>query len=460
MYFKQFYLNCLAHASYLVCSNGEAVVVDPQRDVEQYLTEAETQNATIKYIFETHLHADFVSGHCELAERTGAEIVYGARAAVDFPHRSAHHDETFHVGALKLTVFETPGHTLEGICIFIESQNSTAAPKLLTGDTLFIGDVGRPDLAGLKGHTPQEMAGMMYDSLHNTILKLNDEVQVYPAHGAGSLCGKNLSIETSSTIGQQKQLNYALKPMCRDEFIRIITTELPDLPQYFPRDAEINRIGARRLSKLLSVTPLTPQQCSQQLNDSGIVVLDVRSPENYGGGHVPGAINVGLDGQFASWAGTLFPLETSFLIVAENENRVREAVTRLARVGMERNAGFLAGGMDAWLGVGFSTNRIEQISVTELNHRRKQQELLQLIDVRRSIEYRSGHVPGAQLATLAQIDTLADNFDCNRPTAVICAGGYRSSIATGFLARHGFRQLSNVTGGTAAWISAQIPIEN
>jgi len=457
-YFKQFYLNCLAHASYLVCSNSESVVVDPQRDVEQYLTEAETQNATIKYIFETHLHADFVSGHCELAERTGAEIVCGARAAVEFPHRSAHHGDTFQVGALKLTVFETPGHTPESICILVETQDGSA-PRLLTGDTLFIGDVGRPDVAGSKGYTPQEMAGMMYDSLHSTILKLDDRVEVYPAHGAGSLCGKNLSTETSSTIGQQKRLNYALQPMPRDEFIRMMTAELPDLPGYFFNDAEINRIGARRLSKLPSVTPLSPEQCTQRMKDPTIVVLDVRPAESYGSGHVPGAINIGLGGQFASWAGTLFAIETRFLIVADNEDRVQEAVTRLARVGMEQNAGFLAGGMNAWVASGYPTNRIEQISVTELNRRREQQQSLQLFDVRRKPEYNGGHVPGAQLATLAHIDTLANNFDCSRPTAVICAGGYRSSIATGFLARHGFHQLSNVTGGTAAWINAQLPVE-
>src|SRR5262245_50546717 len=289
MYFKQFYLACLAHASYLIGSEGEAAVVDPQRDVDEYLVEAAANGLKIKYVIETHLHADFVSGHQELAARTGAQIIFGEKAGAAFAHRAVHDGEELSMGSVTLRFIETPGHTPEGICVLVTAPNEPQ--KLLTGDTLFIGDVGRPDLAGGKGYTPQMIAEMMYDSLHGKILKLPDEVEVYPAHGAGSMCGRNMSKETSSTIGEQRKFNYALKPMSKEAFVTMMTADLPEAPSYFPKDAEINRSGARGLSELQPPQPLTPLQVVN-LRDKGHVLLDVRSAADFGAGHVPGAMNI------------------------------------------------------------------------------------------------------------------------------------------------------------------------
>ncbi|HEX6283937.1 MAG TPA: MBL fold metallo-hydrolase, partial [Pyrinomonadaceae bacterium] len=281
MYFKQFYLGCLAHASYLIGSEGEAAVVDPQRDVDEYIAEAKAQGLAIKHVIETHLHADFVSGHQELNERTGAQIVFGEKANASFAHRAVRDGEEIQLGKVVLRFIETPGHTPEGICVLVtDTEVSDQPQKILTGDTLFIGDVGRPDLAGGKGYTPQMMAEMMYDSLHEKILKLPDEVEVYPAHGAGSMCGRNMSKETSSTIGEQRKFNYALKPMTKEQFVSLMTADLPEAPAYFPRDAEINRSGARGLSELSPPQSLSPQQVSE-LRDQGHVLLDVRSAADF-----------------------------------------------------------------------------------------------------------------------------------------------------------------------------------
>src|SRR6478672_750451 len=289
MYFKQFYLGCLAHASYLIGSDGEAAVVDPQRDVDEYITEADAQGLKIKYIIETHLHADFVSGHQELAARTGALIVFGAQANPAFSHKPVKDSDELPLGNLVLRFIETPGHTPEGICILVIDPAISPRPqKVLTGDTLFIGDVGRPDLAGGKGFTPQEMAELMYDSLHGKLMKLPDETEVYPAHGAGSMCGKNMSKETSSTIGEQRKFNYALKPMSKDEFVQMMTADLPEAPAYFPKDAEINRSGARGLSEIVPPRALSVNEVTA-MRDAGHVILDIRSAELFGAGHVAGS---------------------------------------------------------------------------------------------------------------------------------------------------------------------------
>src|SRR5262245_36151879 len=335
MYFKQFYLGCLAHASYLIGSEGEAVVVDPQRDVDQYIAEAERQQLKIKYVIETHLHADFVSGHRELAARVGATIVFGRRAGAAFPHRAVGDGDEIIISKVILRFLETPGHTPESISVLvIDTQVSRTPQKVLTGDSLFIGDVGRPDLVGSKGYTAEQMAGMLYDSLHSKLLKLDDQVQVYPAHGAGSLCGRNMSKETSSTIGEQRGFNYALQPMAREEFIRMMTSDLPEAPAYFSRDAEINRTGAAALEELPRPAELSPEEVDRFLRED-CLILDVRASAPYGNGHIHGAINIGLGGQFASWAGTLIPLETRIVIVADDRGEVDQAVTRLARVGIE-----------------------------------------------------------------------------------------------------------------------------
>ena len=460
MYFKQFYLGCLAHASYLIGADGEAAVVDPQRDVDQYIEEAAAQNLKIKYIIETHVHADFVSGHRELAARTGAEIVFGEKAGAGFPHQAVKDGDVLTIGRVNLGILETPGHTPESICVLVSDDANADEPgKILTGDTLFIGDIGRPDLAGGKGYTPQMMAAMMYDTLHNKLLKLDDAVEVYPAHGAGSACGKNLSSETSSTIGKQRQLNYALQPMSKDEFVRMMTADLPAAPAYFPKDAEINRAGALPLSELPTLRPMTPQEVEQAR--SGLMILDVRLAADFGAAHVPGSMNIGLGGQFASWAGTLIPMETPLIIIAESEEKAQEAQMRLARVGFENVKGYLAGGIDAWKTEGFAVATVPQITVAELKALIASGSDLQVVDVRRPGEYESGHAPRAETAPLSNLnETLPSlKLDPAKPTAVICAGGYRSSAATSIMQPQGFTNLLNVTGGTSAWIKAGYEVE-
>ncbi|HEY6230985.1 MAG TPA: MBL fold metallo-hydrolase [Pyrinomonadaceae bacterium] len=488
MYFKQFYLGCLAHASYLIGSEGEAAVVDPQRDVDQYIEAAKAQGFQIKYVIETHLHADFVSGHRELAAVTGAEIVFGEQAAAAFPHRAVRDGDEIMIGKVVLRILETPGHTPESISLLvIDTEISDQPQKILTGDTLFVGDVGRPDLAGGKGYTPSMMAGMMYDTLHSKLLKLPNEVEVYPAHRAGSMCGRNMSAETSSTIGEQRQTNYALQPMSKDEFVRLMTTDLAEAPAYFPCDAEINRRGAQPLSRLPEPAALSPEQVRRLIsgdwqtnslrydesqtnslrydesptNSLPYAVLDVRTAADFGAGHVPGSINIGLAGQFAIWAGCLIPIGTPIVIVADSEEKAAEAVTRLARVGHENVKGYLAGGLASWNAAGFEVAAIPQMSVAELNEKLTSKTALQVIDVRRPSEYADGHVPLAVTAPLLSLQkTLTTlHLDPEAPTAVICAGGYRSSAAAGILQQHDFSNLFNVTGGTSAWVAAGFSVE-
>jgi len=434
-------------------------VVDPQRDVEQYLSAAVAQGFRIKYIIETHLHADFVSGHRELATRTGADIVFGHRAGATFPYHAVSDGDELHLGSVTLRVLETPGHTPESISVVVIDHAVSEQPqKVLTGDTLFIGDVGRPDLAGAKGYTAEQMAGMLYDSLHGKLLTLADHVEVYPAHGAGSMCGRNISQETSSTIGAQKKFNYALQPIPKADFIRMMTTDLPEAPAYFPRDAEINRTGAAALAELPRPAALSPQDVTT-LMQHGVVILDVRPAAAFGAGHVPGAMNIGLGGQFASWAGSLLAIDTPIVIVAEDDTQVEEAVTRLARVGIEHVQGYLDGGMYAWHQASVAVATIAQIPVDELCHQMEEGQDVQVLDVRQPGEYTSGHVPGAINIPLARLAERVTPLRREGPTAVICAGGYRSSAATGILARLGFRHLFNVVGGTSAWVNAGYPVE-
>jgi hydroxyacylglutathione hydrolase len=460
MYFKQFYLACLAHASYLIGSEGEAVVVDPQRDVDEYIAEAEAHQLQIKYIIETHLHADFVSGHHELAERTGATIVFGSQANVEFEHLPVKDGDEIKLGKLVLRFLETPGHTPEGICLLIVDPAVSDEPtKVLTGDTLFIGDVGRPDLAGGKGFTPQQMAELMYDSLHGKLLQLPDDTEVYPAHGAGSMCGKNMSKETSSTIGEQRKFNYALKPMTREAFVQMMTADLSEAPAYFPKDAEINRSGARGLSEISPPKELSPSEVESLTSDAH-VLLDLRSAELFGAGHLSGSINIGLGGQFAMWAGSLIPINTNLILIAETNAQVDEAIVRLARVGIENVRGYLLADPELWTQTGLSVETIPQVTVNELNERVKDGSL-QVIDVRRPAEYQSGHVPGAYHAPLSVIEKEVDalSLSKDKETAVICAGGYRSSAAASLMQRHGFTKLVNVTGGTTAWVNAGFIVE-
>jgi glyoxylase-like metal-dependent hydrolase (beta-lactamase superfamily II)/rhodanese-related sulfurtransferase len=458
MYFKQFYLGCLAHASYLIGSEGEAAVVDPQRDVEQYLEEARAAGLRIRYVVETHLHADFVSGHVELSARTGAEIVFGAKAEAAFPHRAVKDGDELRLGQVVLRFLETPGHTPESVSVLVIDTAEGSAPKMvLTGDTLFIGDVGRPDLVGARGYTPEAMAGMLYDSLHGKLLKLADEVLVYPAHGAGSLCGRNISKETSSTIGEQRRFNYALQPMPKEDFVRLLTTDLPEVPAYFPRDVALNREGPAALAGRESLRALDPAQVEGRASSGG-VLLDVRSASAFGTGHVPGSLNVGLQGQFASWAGTLVPADRPLVIVAEDEAGASEAAMRLSRVGIEAVEGYLAGGIAAWSASGRPVATLPQITVDELRARLDEGSNLAVLDVRRPGEQETGHVPGARLLPLDRLGRELEHLEPSRPLAVICAGGYRSSAACSLLEQRGFSNLVNVVGGTAAWIQGGHPV--
>jgi hydroxyacylglutathione hydrolase len=431
MHFQHFYLSCLAHASYLIADGGEAVVVDPQRDVDQYLDAAQRLGVAIKYVIETHLHADFVSGHRELAERSGAEIVFGARANAAFPHRAVRDGDVLSVGSVELRAIETPGHTPESIS-WLVSENGRPS-KLLSGDTLFIGDVGRPDLAGSRGYTSEEMAAMLYDSLHTKILTLSDDVEVWPAHGAGSACGRNISKDASSTIGIQRRTNWALQPMTLEAFVETLTDGLAAPPRYFPRDAELNRQGPRALSEI-SVARLTPA-----LLPSDALILDVRDADAFGAGHIAGAVNVGLNGNFASWCGTLLPFDAPIVIVAADEASAAQAVMRLARVGIENIAGRITS-LD-----GFATTPLPQITVHDLDG-------MSVLDVRRRAEFWEGHVTDAENVPLDELPDRLAEVDRNRPLAVICAAGYRSSIACSLLARAGFTNVINVQGGTEAWM--------
>jgi len=456
VFFKQLYLGCLAQASYLIGSEGEAAVVDPRRDVEDYLEEARAQGLTIRYVIETHLHADFVSGHRELAERTGATVVFGARAEATLPHRAVRDGDEIRIGKVVLRVLETPGHTPESISVLVIEPEVSPEPRMvLTGDTLFVGDVGRPDLVGAQGHSPEAMAGLLYESLHEKLLRLPDPVEVYPAHGAGSLCGKNISRETSSTIGEQRRTNGALRPMPKDEFVRMVTSDLPEVPPYFPLDVAVNRRGAAPLAERPMPPALGAAEVARRMEDRALV-LDVRPAAAFGGGHVPGSLNIGLRGEFASWAGTLIPADQSVIVVADEDARVREAVMRLARVGLESVVGFLDGGVAAWVRERRPLATVPQVSVSELSERRG---AVQLVDVRRPGEYMAARVPGAISHPLDRLEREVATLDPARPTALICASGYRSSTATSLLSRRGFADVSNVVGGTSAWLAAGYEVE-
>ncbi len=442
MNFRQFYLGCLSHASYYIGSDGEAAVIDPQRDVQQYLDEADENGQTIKYVIETHSHADFVSGHIELAARTGAQIVYGERANTQFPTLKVKDGDQLSVGSIDLRFLETPGHTPEGITILAKDTADTSAPlKMFTGDTLFIGDVGRPDLIGSKGFTAAQMGEMLYDSLHNKILPLPDETEVYPAHGAGSLCGKSLSKETWSTLGNQRKFNYALQPMSKEEFVKLVASDQPEVPAYFPRSAAKNLEGSISLADLKPPVHLT----TQQIESFDGVIIDVRKNHEYGAGHIPNSINIGLGGQFASWAGTMIPIGTKLAIASDTDEQVNEAFMRLTRVGHDSVEGFILIGQYAG-----PVKRIEQVSVQEMDSLLKSDADIQFVDVRRVAEFDAGAAPNSVNIPLDKLPSEFGPLDPTRPAYVICQGGYRSSIGTIILENAGFEKVINVTGGMTA----------
>jgi hydroxyacylglutathione hydrolase len=456
MYFEQFYLGCLAHASYMIGSESVAAVVDPQRDVDGYLEQARAQELRIAHVIETHLHADFVSGHRELAERTGAEIWVGAAAGATFPHRDAREGDEVRFGKCRLRFLETPGHTPESICVLIADLERSPAPfAVLTGDTLFIGDVGRPDLS--PGFTPQDLAAMLHDSLHRKLLSLPDDLLVYPAHGAGSLCGRNIGKDRFSTIGRERISNYALRPMSRAEFVEMLTAQLPERPAYFASDAELNRAGASSMSGLPPLQPLDGFEVLRRQRE-GAVVLDTRPAQQFGEGHVPGSIHIGLSGQYASWAGILLGLEAELVLVAEDAARVAESRMRLARVGIERVAGYLEDGIGGWRRAYLPLESVPQIEARELDRLLGEKpRKVRLIDVRRPAEWQEGHIEAAELKPLHQLQRLLDDFDAQVPLAVYCQGGYRSSMACSILRRAGFAHVMNLVGGFEAWKAADLP---
>jgi len=467
MYFEQFYLTCLAHASYMIGSEGEAAVVDPQRDVDIYLKAADEQNLKIRHIFETHLHADFVSGHKELAARTGAKIYIGARANAGFPHVPLTDGFELKMGAVRLRALETPGHTPESVCLVItdekessegkSSESESAQPcAVLTGDTLFIGDVGRPDLSHT--HTPRELAGLLYDSLHEKLLALPDAVRVYPAHGAGSLCGRAMRAERSSTIGTERLTNYALQIASREAFIGQLTTNLPTRPDYFLEDAEINRSGAGTLTELPPLPGLSPAEV-QALLQQNANVLDIRPGDEFAAGHVPGSINIALAGQFASWAGGILGIHAKPVLIGDTDAQIEEARLRLARVGIEDLRGYLAGGVTAWQKAGLPVLKTAQISVQELNQKLREGSwrALDVLDVRREGEWQAGHIAEVQCRALDTFPQGVPAMDRERPVAVHCKSGYRSMIACSLLERAGHRNVLNVAGGFDAWHTAELP---
>ena len=452
MHFRQFYVGCLSHASYLIGDEGEAVVVDPSRDVDMYLEEAETHGMKITTILETHLHADFVSGHRELAARTGATIGVSARAEAGYPHRPLRDGDEIKFGRARLKVLETPGHTPESLSFLIYEQAGDRAPwGVLTGDTLFVGDVGRVDI--LSSRLPVgDLAGLLYDSLHQKLLTLPDDTKVYPAHGAGSLCGRSIRKETWSTIGRERADNAALKPMSREAFVAEVTRDVPETPIYYLYSRDLNRSGPR-LDAERPMPPLVAPREFVATIEHGAVVLDTRTVEAFGAGHIQGALHVGLDGPYASWVGTLLKPDQQLVIVAEPD-RVEEAVSRLARVGYEDIAGVLDGGMGRWQAEGLPVVRTEQLPVESLAAGR-----LRVLDVRRGREWEGLHLPGATHIPLAELPERVGELDRGTEWVVMCGSGYRSSIGGSVLERAGF-SVANAAGGIDAWRAAGLPTES
>jgi hydroxyacylglutathione hydrolase len=456
MYFEQFYLACLSHASYLVASEGIAAVVDPQRDVNIYLEEAAKHGFSIKHVVETHLHADFVSGHQELARRTGARIYLGAKAGAKFQHVPIQDGDELTFGQCRLEFLETPGHTVESVSVVVTDLEKPDRPlAVLTGDTLFIGDVGRPDLSA--DMTPQQLAGLLYDSLHQKLLRLPDDVLVYPAHGAGSLCGRQMSSEKSSTIGREKATNYALRATTRADFVKLLTAELPERPGYFALDVEINRSGAPPLEELPHINGM-PSLEIKALQDIGAIILDTRPAADFAAAHVPGSVQIGLAGQFASWAAIVLGLNKEIVVVAEDDQKARESRVRLARVGIENVIGYLEDGIAGWSRAGLPVEQTSQVSVEQLHGMLLEDpDSVQVIDVRRASEWDGGHVQHALHKPLDHLATALSDLEKSKPTAVYCKSGYRSTIATSLLERAGFEGVMNVTGGFDAWAACKLP---
>lgn len=462
MFLKQYYLGCLAHASYLIAdeASGVAVVVDPQRDVEQYLADAERLGVTIRYVFLTHFHADFLAGHLELRDRSGAEIRLGARAEAEYKFVPMKDGDILEFPGVRLQVLETPGHTIESISILVfDLKKEPDKPyAVLTGDTLFIGDVGRPDLRASLGWTAEELGGHLYDSLQGKLLPLPDATLVYPAHGAGSLCGKNISSDTVSTMGEQRSFNYALKPMMKEEFIRLVVADQPDAPDYFTYDAILNTRERPTLDKTLE-HKLRPVELEQLLamGNAGAQILDVRDASEYAKGHLAGSINVGLGGQYATWAGTVLDPARPIVIVAE-PGREQEAALRLGRIGFDNVNGYLRDGMLSLATRPDLLQTTERVSAPMLAEEMALRNPPLVLDIRAPREWSAKHIAGSINLPLTQLRGRIREVPRDRRVAVHCAGGYRSSIAAGILKQHGITDLVELAGGIAAWEAAKFPV--
>lgn len=459
MKIEQIYTGCLAQGAYYIQSEGEAAIIDPLREIQPYIDKANAENAKIKYVFETHFHADFVSGHVDLANKTGATIVYGPGAETSYDIHSATDGEVFKIGKIAIKVLHTPGHTLESSSYLLIDENGNNH-ALFSGDTLFLGDVGRPDLAIKSDLTKEDLAGMLYDSLRTKIMTLDDDVIVYPGHGAGSACGKNLSKETIGTIGDQKKTNYALRSdMTKVEFVKEVLDGMPPPPQYFAKNAMLNKTGYDAFDEVLKTgnVALTPDDFEAIANHEDALVLDVRTQSDFIEGHIPNSIFIGLNGQFAPWVGALITdlKQPIILVVPEGQNE--EAVTRLSRVGYDNTLGYLKGGIAAWKASGKEVSTLESISAETLAQKVKS-EPLNILDVRKDGEYEASHLENVQHFALDFINQNMNQIDANKTYYIHCAGGYRSVIAASILKARGFNNLVDIAGGFAAIKQTDLPI--
>jgi hydroxyacylglutathione hydrolase len=454
MKLEQIYTGCLSQGAYYIESNGEAVIIDPLREVEPYINRAEKDGAKIKYVFETHFHADFVSGHVDLAEKTGAQIVYGPTAKPGFDALVATDGQVLKVGNLSFTVLHTPGHTMESTCYLLSDEQGKQV-GIFTGDTLFIGDVGRPDLAQKVSAelTEQKLAEYLFESLRNKIMPLADDIIVYPAHGAGSACGKNMSKETTDTLGNQKATNYALRAnMTKAEFVKEVTTGLTPPPAYFPENVMMNIKGYESIDTVLErgARALDPEAFEAAANETGALMLDTRGAEVFAKGFIPNAINIGIDGGFAPWVGTLIPDIKQNILLITDEGREEEVVTRLARVGYDHTIGYLKGGFSAWAGAGKAIDQIESVTAEQMREQLEKDPSIGVLDVRKPNEFSSQHIMEAENIPLDYINDHLATIDKSKTYFVHCAGGYRSMIFNSILKARGFDNLIDVKGGFKA----------
>ncbi|WP_231427245.1 rhodanese-like domain-containing protein [Pedobacter sp. Leaf250] len=450
MKIEQIYTGCLAEAAYYIESNGEAAIIDPLREVGTYLKKAEKAGATIKYIFETHFHADFVSGHVDLAEKSGAKIIYGPTAKTEFESHIAKDGEQFKIGNLTITALHTPGHTLESTTYLLTDENGKDY-CIFSGDTLFIGDVGRPDLAQKGNLTMDDLAGMLYDSLNEKIKPLADDVIVYPAHGAGSACGKSMSKETFDTLGHQKEVNYALKAISKEQFIAEVTDGIMPPPQYFAKNAAMNKGGVDSIDDVYEkgLNALTPQAFENTANQTGAILLDTRDPQLFAKGFIPNSINIGLNGQFAPWVGALITDLQQPILLITDEGKEQESITRLTRVGYDRTIGYLDGGFERWTDSGKEIDTIESISADVFEQAAQENEITAL-DVRKPGEYESEHLEFTLSRPLDFIDDWMGEIDPKSTYYIHCAGGYRSMIAASILKSRGVENVIDIAGGYGA----------